>query len=107
MGGYILIPSAVFIASVDYSYRNNNYRKCKISNEILRIYIKKIIASSSNNIIILHSNTPFFSANNAESNAVFHDTMVCSSIFIFPTRTVVSGELGQKFINYGPVPVLK
>jgi len=46
------------------------------------VYIKKIIASSSNNIHILHSNTPFYSANNAESNGLLHDTIVCSFIFI-------------------------
>jgi len=41
---------------------------------------------------ILHLNTPFYSANNAESNAVLHDTIFCSSIFIYPARTVVSVE---------------
>ena len=35
---------------------------------------------------ILHSNLPFYSANNAESNAVLHDTIACSFIFILPYR---------------------
>ena len=43
--------------------------------------IKKLIASSSNNII-LHSNTPFYSANNGESNGVLDDTIAYSFIFI-------------------------
>jgi len=34
----------------------------------------------------------FYSGNNAESNALLHDTIVCSNIFIYPTRTAVPVE---------------
>jgi len=40
MRGYIFIPFVVLCASVYWSYRYNNPRKCDISNEILRIYKK-------------------------------------------------------------------
>ena len=78
MLGYIFIP---FDA-------HNNPRKYDISNDILRIY-KTFIASSSNNIFYIQ---PIYSASNAESNVVLHDTIVYSITFIYPTRTAVSVE---------------
>src|SRR6218665_3377888 len=52
------------------------------------VYMKKCIASSSNKIFYIQK-TIFYSANNAESNAVLHDTIACSSIFIWPTRKLL------------------
>src|SRR6218665_1494321 len=46
------------------------------------VFKKKFIAG----VASTYFNTPFFSANNSESNAVLHDTIVCSFIFIFPTH---------------------
>jgi len=38
MWGYIFVPFDVLFASVYWSYRYSNPRKCDIFNEILRVY---------------------------------------------------------------------
>jgi len=41
----------------------------------------------------------FYLENNAESNAVLHDTTVCSNIFIYSTRTSVQYFLVEQIVN--------
>ena len=52
---------------------------------IFCVYIKIHTCSLEQQSHILHSNTPFYSANNAKSNAVLHDMIVCSFIFFSNT----------------------